>query len=202
MKKLLNYTWWTGLTLAMPVMAYAADDAHGGEAHAHADGNPMTIVYMEMIWAALVFLIFAGILGFVVWPKILAALQAREQKLEGDLVGAESARKQAEAALAEYKAKIAEAQAEARKVVEEAKTAAERAAASIRSQTESEIAKMRDRASAEIAAAKTQAVSEIHAHTAELATLVAGKILRRQINAEDQQRLVQESLAELTQAGA
>lgn len=194
MNKLAPTAWITGLALLMPTTALAAE--------AGVEGDPMSPIVLEMIWAVVLFLIFAGILGFVVWPKILGALQAREQKLEGDLVGAESARKQAEAALAEYKAKIAEAQAEARKVVEEAKTAAERAAASIRSQTESEIAKMRDRASAEIAAAKTQAVSEIHAHTAELATLVAGKILRRQINAEDQQRLVQESLAELTQAGA
>lgn len=197
MKKLLNYAWWTGLTLAMPVMAYAAPEGD------HVDGDPMSIMYLEMIWAAVVFLIFAGILGFVVWPKILGALQAREQKLEGDLVGAETARKQADAALAEYKAKIAEAQQEARKVVDDAKKAAERAAALIKSETESEIAKLRDRASAEIVAAKEQAVIEIHSQTAELATLVAGKILQREINAADQQRLVQESLAELTQtAGA
>ena len=194
MNKLAPTAWITGLALLMPTTSLAAENG--------VKGDPMSPIVLEMIWAVVLFLIFASILGFVVWPKVLGALQAREQKLEGDLVGAETARKQAEAALAEYKAKIAEAQAEARKVVEQAKTAAERTAATIKSETEAEIAKLRDRASAEIAAAKEQAVSEIHAQTAELATLVAGKILRREINAADQQRLVQESLAELTGAGA
>lgn len=204
MKKLLNYAWWTGLTLAMPIVANAAEESHDGHAggdHAHVDGDPMALMTLEMIWAVVLFILFAAILGFVVWPKILGALQAREQKLEGDLVGAESARKEADAALAEYKAKIAEAQQEARRVVDEARSAAEKAAASIKAETESDIAKMRDRASAEIASAKEQALGDIYAQTAELSTLIAGKILKREINAQDQQQLVQDSLAELTNAG-
>lgn len=195
MNKLYHYAWMTGLTLMMPISASAAEKAGGP------DGDPMKLYTLEMIWAVVLFILFAGILGFVVWPKVLGALQAREQKLEGDLVGAEDARKEAEAALAEYKTKIAEAQKEAHSVVEEARKNAEQAAAQIKADTEAEIIKMKDRAEAEIASAKDAALGEVYAQTADLSTAIAGRILKREINASDQQQLVTESLAELGKAG-
>lgn len=197
MKKLYHTAWMTGLALLTPMTALAAEsaDGHGVE------GDPMKLYTLEMIWAVVLFLIFAAILGFVVWPKILAALQAREQKLEGDLVGAEKARTEAEEALATYKSQIAEAQKEAQKVVEEARKSAEQAAAKIKADTETEISRMKERAEAEIESAKDQALSEVYAQTAELSTQIAGRILKREINAADQQQLVSESLAELTRSG-
>ncbi len=189
-----NRTAWMALpALLTPVTAMAAE---GG-----AEGDPMKLYYMEMLWTTLLFLIFAAILGFVVWPKILGALQSREQKLEGDLVGAEKARAEADEALATYKAQIAEAQKEAQSVVAEARKSAEQAAAKIKADTEAEIAQMKERAQAEIASAKDAALSEVYAQTAELSTQIAGRILQREINAADQQQLVSDSLAELTQAG-
>ena len=194
MTKLYNYTWMTGLALLTPICAYAADDAHG----AKVEGDPMSLMKLEMIWAVVLFIIFASILGFVVWPKILGALQAREQKLEGDLVGAEQARQEADAALAEYKGKIAEAQQEAAKVVAEARQAAEQVAAKVKADAEAQAVQLRDRAAAEIESAKDQALSEIYSQTAELSTQIAGRILKREISAQDQQQLVSDSLAELT----
>lgn len=196
MTKLYRYACTAGLALMTPMTALAAE---GGD---HAlDGDPMKLYTLEMIWAVVLFVLFAAILGFVVWPKVLGALQAREQKLEGDLVGAETARKQADAALAEYKAKITEAQKEAQAVVEEARKSAEQAAAKIKADTENDIAKMKERAEAEIASAKDAALGEVYAQTAELSTAIAAKILKREINAADQQQLVTESLAELSKGG-
>jgi F-type H+-transporting ATPase subunit b len=198
MNKLLKYAWMTGLAIMTPITAFAAGDAHGG---AHVEGDPMSLITLEMIWAVVLFIIFASILGFVVWPKILGALQAREQKLEGDLVGAETARKDAEAALTEYKAKIAEAQKEAAKVVEEAKKAAETVANKAIADSQAKIAADNERALAEIESAKQQALNDVYAQTAELSTQIAARILKREINAADQQQLVSESLAELTKSG-
>jgi len=183
------------LLVLAPVSVLAAE---GGGA---VEGDPMNLMALEMIWAIVLFILFAAILGFVVWPKILGALQAREQKLEGDLVGAEKARAQADEALATYKAKIAEAQKEAQSVVEEARKSAEAAGAKIKADTEADIAKMKERAAAEIEAAKDQALTEVYAQAAELSTQIAGRILKREISAADQQQLVNESLAELTKTG-
>ena len=195
MNKLNPITWMTGLALMTPMAALAAEGAGGP------GPDPMSPATLEMIWAAVLFILFAAILGLVVWPKILGALQAREGKLEGDLVGAETARKDAEAALAEYKTKIAEAQKEAQAVVDAARKSAEQAAAKIKSETEADLTKMKERAQAEIASAKDQALSDVYAQTAELSTQIASRILKREINAADQQQLVADSLAELTKSG-
>ena len=201
MNKLYKIAWTLGLVLMAPAVAFAADTPAGEDHGAHMPGDPMSAIRLEMIWATVLFVLFALILGLFVWPKILGALQAREQKLEGDLTGAETARKEAEAALAEYKTKIAEAQKEAAKVVEEAKKSAEQVASKAIADSQAKIAADNERAIAEIQAAKQQALNEVHAQTAELATAIAGKILQREISAADQQQLVNESLAALTKSG-
>jgi len=53
------------------------------------------------------------------------------------------------------------------------------------------------RANADIEAARKAAVADLQAQSAMLATEIASKILRRQVNDQDNQRLVQESLQEL-----
>lgn len=183
------------LTTLLVALATAAPSL---AAEGHGNSDPMSPQWLEMIWATVLFLLFAGILGFFVWPKVLKALQDREQKLEGDLVGAERARKDAELALSEYKAKIAEAQQEAAKVVNEARQAAEQVAAKVKADAEQQALQLRERNLAEIASAKEQALSEIYGQTAELSTQIASRILKREINAQDQQQLVTDSLAELT----
>jgi F0F1-type ATP synthase membrane subunit b/b' len=57
---------------------------------------------------------------------------------------------------------------------------------------------MRLRATQELESAKRTALAEIHAVAATLATTVAGKILKREIQPGDQKRLVDESLSEMT----
>ena len=57
---------------------------------------------------------------------------------------------------------------------------------------------MKNRATQELEGAKRAAISEIHAMAAGLATTVAGKILKREIQPGDQKRLVEESLSELS----
>ena len=61
-----------------------------------------------------------------------------------------------------------------------------------------ELEDMKNRATQELEGAKRAAISEIHAMAAGLATTVAGKILKREIQPGDQKRLVEESLSELS----
>jgi F-type H+-transporting ATPase subunit b len=79
----------------------------------------------------------------------------------------------------------------------QAKLDAVKVADTIRAQAEAESTALKDRTVREIDAAKQQALSEINIHAAALGTAVARKILQRDVTADDQQRLVDESLAEL-----
>ena len=83
-------------------------------------------------------------------------------------------------------------------MLDEAKAQQTKIAADLKAQSERELSAMRDQARRDIETASKAALAEVYDQAAVLATSVAGKILQREISAADQQRLVDESLAELS----
>lgn len=81
-------------------------------------------------------------------------------------------------------------------MIADAREQARRAAEELKSRNAAELSAMMAKATADIEAAKRRAVGELHQQAAGLATAVASRILGREINAKDQQRLVEETLAE------
>ncbi|MBX3382038.1 MAG: F0F1 ATP synthase subunit B [Phycisphaeraceae bacterium] len=147
--------------------------------------------------ALLVFGIVFAILATQVWPRILKGLRDREEKIRTEIESAEMARQQAKDALEQYQRSLAEARAEAAKMIEQTKAQQAALAAELRAKADTEVAQMKERALRDIEAAKRAAVTEIYAGAGELASLMASKILRRQVNPGDTQQLVDESLSQL-----
>ena len=155
----------------------------------------------EFIWTLLLFVILLTVLVVFVWPPILRGLKDREEKIRMDLANAEQARKEAAESLEQYKAQLAESRKEAQQIIEQSRVDAQKVAADLKAQAQQEIEQMRKRAQQEIRAAQEQAISEVYTRTAEIATHIAGRILQREINAEDQRALIDGALSELAQAG-
>ena len=194
---------------SLRVAAFAAETAHDShDASVHHDGHPVGPAKDQLfasdafsyIWNLLMFLILLGVLWAFVWPKILNGLQAREQKQLSDLDAAEKARHEAQASLTEYKAQLAEARKEAQSIVAEARTAATQAANADRAKIEAEIAQMKANAQRDIASARQQALADIYQQAASLSTTIAGKILHREISADDQQDLINQSVQQFQQS--
>lgn len=167
-----------------------------------ADQNPLAFKIIPYVSTLIVFGVVFFILQSKVWPIILKALGDREQKIRSEIEQAEQSRRQAEEALAQYQQALAEARVEAGKIIEEGKIAQQRVAADLKARTQTELNAMRDAAKRDIEAARRQAVGEIYEHMATVATSIAGRILEREINADDQRRLVDESLSQLQSVGA
>jgi F-type H+-transporting ATPase subunit b len=181
--------------------ALDAHDPHAdpGGAEAHEQPGLLSVDYGSAVWTIVLFLVLLTILGKFVWPHVLKGLQDRENKLRQDLEHAEAAAKQAQATLNQYQAKLTQANEEVRRLIEQGREDAQKIAAQLRQQAQAEIDQARQRAQSDIRVAKEQALNEIYEQAAELATTAAGRILQRQMNAEDHRRLVQESLAQLSQ---
>ena len=160
--------------------------------------EPMAANLMPAIMALVVFAIAFGILATVVWPKITKGLDDRDKKIRDEIQSAEEAREQAKAALDKYEAELANARSEASAMIQQARAEAKATADDLRARNEEELAELRGRATRDIEAAKESAISEIHAEAATLATAIASRILQREISVEDQQRLVNESLQQLS----
>ncbi len=161
-------------------------------------GNPVNWEFLPFVTILVVFGITLWLLSKFVWPIIVKALDERNEKIRSEIAHAEEAREQARAALHEYEQNLAEAREEASRMIAQARADAKATAEELRARNEQEITAMKDRATREIQAAKQAAINELHAEATTLAMAVATKILEREITADDQQRLVQESLDELS----
>ncbi|MFA7237621.1 MAG: F0F1 ATP synthase subunit B [Phycisphaeraceae bacterium] len=184
-------------TLA-PALAFAQEEP---AAHGRSPVDPgqalLSPNLMSAIWNLGMFLVLFAILAKFVWPAILSALQAREDKIRGDLRQAESANKQARQTLVEYQKQLAEAHAESRRMLEQTRADADQLRAKLAAETEEELARTRQLAREEIDRAKQAAVQDLYVVAADLATAVAGKILQRQVTDPDTARLVDQSMQEL-----
>jgi F-type H+-transporting ATPase subunit b len=149
------------------------------------------------IAAILIFLTVFIILSRTAWPKILGGLADREAKLREGIEASKRLKAEADQIREQYESKLAEARAEAQTMLAETKAQQQAFAAELRAKAEQDLTQMKERARRDIDAAKRAAVGEIYSEAADLATMVAGKILKREVTTGDQQRLVDESLAQL-----
>jgi len=179
--------------------AHDAADSHGG---GHAAGKPSVIEppkagIIPAITAIVIFMIVFGISATMIWPKIVAGLDDRNDKIVGEIAAAEDARKQAKEALAQYEQNLADARAESQKMIEETRAQQGALADQLKATANTELSAMREKAVADIDAAKKQALSELYNESVNLATVMASKILAREVTVDDQQKLMDESLAEM-----
>ena len=190
--------------MAQEAATKAADHAHDAAGHAadaaHETVGPIPTIsqgIVSAVAAIVAFILVLAVFRVAVWPKIMKGLDDREGKILGEIKAAEAARSQAKTALEQYERNLADARNEANKMLETAKVQQIAQTAALKAQADIELAAMKDKAIREIDSAKKAAIGEIHSHAAELASAAASKILRREINRNDQQRMVDECLAEL-----
>jgi F-type H+-transporting ATPase subunit b len=166
-----------------------------------ADGELIQPDLGASLWVLGIFLVVAIILYQTAWKNVLIGLKAREERIRKDIADAEAARVKADESLRQYNLRLAEAEEKVRNILDKATVDAERIATGIRMKAQQEGEEAKERATKEIEAAKQTALTEIYEQTANLATSVAEKIIRRNLNPDDQRDLVAQSLQQLQGVG-
>ncbi len=168
-------------------LAAAAAD----EAHAVAEApNPIIPAIDEVIWGTLSFLILFVIMAKFAYPALKKAMEARSEKIQGDLDAADTARSEAEGLRAEYDAKLSEAQAEAGRILEAARSEAEQVRQDRIAAIEPEIAERRAQAEVDIEAAKARALADVRTQVTSLAVGAAEQVVRSSLDEAAYARLV------------
>ena len=182
--------------------AEKAGAAHAAEAGEHGDPAAKLIELnpVPFIFTILIFVVLVIVLRLTAWKPILAGLKEREESIRSSIEAAAKARADAERTTKELEAKMAEAARQGAVQLQQAKDDALKLADAIRKQAEAESVALKDRAMRDIEAAKQQALSDINGRAADLGISVARKILQRDMTVADQQKIVEESLAELGSA--
>ena len=170
----------------------AAEPEHVEEkVNAFAGDWPLTVLTL------VVFVVLLVILRKWAWEPLLAGLRTREEHIRDSIERAEEAQAQGEKALEDYKQQIANAQAEAGEIVKEGRGEAQRLAEQMKAQAKEDAAGLRDQAQRDIVRARDEALGQIYDRTAELATEMAGKIIHKELSADDHRGLLKEALGKL-----
>ena len=199
-----------GLLLALCVLfaaesqmsvAFAASDSKvDGHGEEHAEGLPVAWEKDLVLFSVITFVLFLVVLKKVAWSPIVEGLDSREAKYRTLVEDAESDRDKALKLLAEYEAKLKVAQGEVDEIIAEARRDAERTKTDILATAQQEAENTRDRALTDIDRAKDQAVAALFEHVRDNVIAATEKVLARSMTDADQQRLIDEALAEVASA--
>ena len=182
------------VTAAAPAWVFAAEaEGHGG-----GSANPFAGDLGNALWTLIIFVLVLVVLGKFAWGPILQALQKREDFIHESLREAQQARDDAQTMRAELEATIKTAQAEATAIVDEGRRDAEVLRRKLEAQAKTEADALMERARREIALATDAAVKELYTLSATLATEVAGRVIAKELNPADHERLISESIEEIT----
>lgn len=182
-----------GAALGGALVAGAALASEGGE-----PGGVFAGDVGNALWTLVIFGLVVFVLGKFAWKPILKGLNDREAFIRASLEQAKKDRDEAELRLKEYNEKLVHARKEATEIVEEARRDADVVKHKIEETGRAEAAAMIERAKREIAIATETAVKDLYDVTARLSTQVAERVLGREIRAEDHERLIRDSIAELS----
>jgi F-type H+-transporting ATPase subunit b len=150
-----------------------------------------------MIWTLVVFGLSLFVLAKFAFPRIAEALDMRQMAIEVSIDIAERTRTDAEALLAEYRERLAEARNQADEIVARARKTGENAEAESIADAKRKREEMMEQTRREIQAETNRAIAEIRNQVADLTVLATEKVTRKTLTDSDQRKLVEDAISEL-----
>jgi F-type H+-transporting ATPase subunit b len=143
------------------------------------------------------FLLLLYLLNRFLFKRVFTLVDERKARIAKGLEDAEAAARDRELARAEREAALSEARKQAADMLASANKIAADTRNEILGEARTAAEKVSARAREEIAAEKDRAIAELRAQVADLALEAAAKLVRSDMNATTQRRLVEEFLAEV-----
>jgi F-type H+-transporting ATPase subunit b len=150
-----------------------------------------------MIWTLLLFGITMWVLSRVAFPRIQEALDKRANAIARNIEESEKQRKEAEELLEEYRARLREAREQADDIVVRARKAAEQAHSEAIAEGKEKREELVAAARRDIEAETRRSLERIRKEVADLTVVATEKLTRKTLSDSDQQKLVEEALAEV-----
>lgn len=149
--------------------------------------TPWTIIFQ----ICNLLILFALIKKFL-FKRVMAVLDARQKELDGIYDAAGKDRQDAAQMKEEYTERMSAARDEADRLVRNAVDTAQNRGDAIVKEAQAEAAHMKQKAEAEIEQEKRKAYSELMGEISGMAADIAGRMVEREINADDHRELVEE----------
>ena len=152
-------------------------------------------------WDALFTLLNTLTIFFVakkfLFGPVMKIIHERQQEIDDMYTKAGEAKEQASALRTEYEDKLSAASDQADRLVKDAVARGQRREEEILRQANAEANAIRQKASADIAQEKKKAINEAKDEISVIALAIAGKVVGRELNEQDQSALVDQFIDEL-----
>ena len=149
------------------------------------------------IWTIVTFLVLLGLLSRFAWKPLLAALEARRDRIAQSLDEARRAHDEGERLKRESAEIIRQAHVEASAIVAASRTDAERVREETKQRARSEAAAILAAAERQVQAEILRARDDVRREAVDLAVSMANKLLRRNITPEDNRVMLDEMIRSL-----
>jgi F-type H+-transporting ATPase subunit b len=148
----------------------------------------------DSAWTVAAFVTLVLVLTKVAWKPLLNGLKTRQGHIEQQIRSAEDSRQKAEKMLEDYRQ-------QGQTVVRQATDEAQRHRQQTLEQAREEVLALRRRAHEEVESARTAAMEELWRQTGEIVLRVSSEVLARTLTPQDNQRLVDEAVAQVKRSG-
>ena len=151
----------------------------------------------QAIISVAIFLVLLLVLGKYAWGPIIAQLRGREDRIGQSVSLAQKQQKQAADLLAQYEAQIEHAHDEVEQLLATGREQAETHRQELVAQARAEAERSVKQAKREIQLARNEALQDLRHTTARMAVELAERVLRREVNADDQDRMMRDTLEDI-----
>jgi F-type H+-transporting ATPase subunit b len=155
------------------------------------------IEWINAIYQILAFGVLLLLLKKFAFGPIMDMMEKREQHVADQISSAEKNREESEKFLAEQREAIQEARQEAKEIVENSKKMSDQQANDVLENARKEAERMKQNALAEINTEKEQAISALREQVSTLSVLVASKVIEKELDEKEQEKLIQDTLKEV-----
>jgi F-type H+-transporting ATPase subunit b len=159
--------------------------------------NPILPETDEIIWGGAAFLVLFALMWRLALPPVRNMMQAREDRIRGDLERSEQAKTESEQVLEQYRGQLADARNEAASIVDEARQSADTVRRELIERAESDAAAIRARAEEDVRLATERAMADLQARVGELSIQLAEKIVEHNLDRDTQMQLVSSYIDEV-----
>lgn len=181
-KRVASFALLAGLIL-LPVLVFASEG--GG----HADSGALL---KDFLYRSLNFVLMVGLLAYFVTKPIRNGLKSRSKEIEKVLADAEAAKQAAEAKYREYSEKLSKATEEIEGITLSIRREGELEREKILAAAKEMAVKIEQEADNKALSAVVKARVELRQEATRLAVELAEEMLKKQVSADDQKRLVDE----------
>ena len=147
-----------------------------------------------VFWSAVTFLLLLVLLKKYLWGPLIENLDRREKMINDAVTKAEEALSKSEEAQKDYNEKLAEAREEVRQIVAAGKESAEKSKADILEEANKKALALVEKAKKEIDTERAEAIGQIKQVVVDISISAAEKLLKRNLKAEDQISLIEETM--------